>query len=221
MSKTPSRAPAKVRKTPQRRRPAGRNPLQDEQRRASRRAILDAARTVFAKTPYVYATVDDILAAADLGRTTFYMHFDGKIGVVKALLEEVTPGWREVFLRLADLKQQRDIEAWIESIAEVYRRNGAVSALMLHAATLEEDFHRHMIELQNRMIDELAERLPVFRLAQEASERGREMRIRAKLLLTQLDQVCYELAMRDTLDNEREVYVRVMAKQVLAFLRGG
>ena len=170
----------------------------------------------------MYAAVDDILTAANLGRTTFYMHFDSKADVVRALLEEGEPGWREIFLQLGELSapKQNDVENWIERIVAVYRRNGAVSAAILHAATLEEDFHRYMLELQNRAIDQLAEHVIAFRRTQSATRAGRESRIRARLLLSQLDQVCYELAMRKTLDSERDLYVRVMAQQILDFLRG-
>lgn len=56
----------------------------------TRAALLDAAKRVFAAKGYREANVGDIVAAADRGRGTFYLHFENKAGIFAALLDEVT-----------------------------------------------------------------------------------------------------------------------------------
>ncbi|MCX7178246.1 MAG: hypothetical protein NTX56_05530 [Proteobacteria bacterium] len=122
---------------------------------------------------------------------------------------------------LADLKplSQAKVIQWIERMVELYRANGSVSSAILHAAAVEDDFHRHAMDLQDLAIKTLAAVVPGFKKTQGVSKQAKQSRIRAKLMLAQLDQVCYGLAMRHTLDAEREAYLSVMAQQIIAFLR--
>lgn len=48
--------------------------------------ILDAACRVFSKKGYFQATVDDVMAAAGVGKGTVYRHFNDKEGLLVALL---------------------------------------------------------------------------------------------------------------------------------------
>lgn len=55
---------------------------------ANRRAILDAARRVFAQLGYETATVRDIIRATDLASGTFYNYFRSKEEVFEALADD-------------------------------------------------------------------------------------------------------------------------------------
>lgn len=57
-------------------------------REARRRAILDAARKVFASSGYHATGVSDIIAAAGIARGTFYLYFESKRAIFEALLDE-------------------------------------------------------------------------------------------------------------------------------------
>lgn len=60
-----------------------------EQRRAeTRRRLLDAARTVVAERGVTGATVEAMAAAADRTSGAIYDHFDGKDGLIVALLDQ-------------------------------------------------------------------------------------------------------------------------------------
>ncbi len=70
----------------------------------TRRTILDAANLVFARRGYGGASVDEILAEADVSKGAFYHHFQGKEALFQVLLadrarqctermaEAITPG---------------------------------------------------------------------------------------------------------------------------------
>lgn len=55
----------------------------------TRRALLDAAREMFAEKGMDLATVDDITDRANLGKGTFYYHFNNKEEVVSELIRDI------------------------------------------------------------------------------------------------------------------------------------
>src|SRR5688572_20593519 len=54
----------------------------------TRAQLLDAAAKVFAERGYQVATIDGIVAEADLSKGTFHWHFESKEELFAALLEE-------------------------------------------------------------------------------------------------------------------------------------
>ena len=65
----------------------GRPPASDA-RRDSRARLLDAAAAVFAEHGFRAATVEQIVAAAELSKGTFYWNFSGKEDLFLSLLDE-------------------------------------------------------------------------------------------------------------------------------------
>lgn len=57
----------------------------------TRRRILDAARTVFARHGLVAATMEQIAHEAGLGVATLYRHFGDKESLIRAFVDEMTP----------------------------------------------------------------------------------------------------------------------------------
>jgi AcrR family transcriptional regulator len=62
-----------------------------QQRRmsATRKKLLEAARSVFAEKGLDSATISNITERADVGKGTFYYHFKDKEGVIAALIESI------------------------------------------------------------------------------------------------------------------------------------
>src|SRR4051812_24416210 len=60
--------------------------------RLARRAVVDAARTLFLERGYVATTIDAISARADVPAATVYRLFAGKLGILKALLDTSIAG---------------------------------------------------------------------------------------------------------------------------------
>jgi AcrR family transcriptional regulator len=68
---------------------SGSSPKRKEASAHRRRAILDAARTVFAKQGYGKTVVEDIARQADIGKGTLYLYFPSKEQIyLAALLED-------------------------------------------------------------------------------------------------------------------------------------
>lgn len=61
----------------------------DRRQRKSREAIFNAFTALLAKKDYSQITVGEIIAAADIGRATFYAHFETKDYLLKAFCEEL------------------------------------------------------------------------------------------------------------------------------------
>ncbi len=64
-------------------------PRQQRRSRASRKKLLNAARSVFAEKGLDSTRIDDITERADLGKGTFYNHFSGKEDLIQDLMESV------------------------------------------------------------------------------------------------------------------------------------
>ena len=62
---------------------------QAERREATRAALLEAARPLFAERGYEAVSSEEIVAAAGVTRGALYHHFDGKRGLFAAVFEEV------------------------------------------------------------------------------------------------------------------------------------
>jgi AcrR family transcriptional regulator len=62
-----------------------------QQRRVNRtrRKLLDAARSVFADKGFDAATVDDITERADIGKGTFYYHFENRQDLIQTIIKSV------------------------------------------------------------------------------------------------------------------------------------
>ena len=70
--------------------PDGSLSRRERERRMRRRAMLDAARAVFAEKGYAQATLDEIAERAEFGKGTLYNYFeDGKEGLLFAVFEDV------------------------------------------------------------------------------------------------------------------------------------
>lgn len=59
----------------------------DDRRERRRRQLLAAAEHVFADKGYPSATIDDIAGRAKIARGTFYLYFDDKLDVFRALVD--------------------------------------------------------------------------------------------------------------------------------------
>jgi AcrR family transcriptional regulator len=60
-----------------------------ERREATRRALLDAARTAFAGKGYAQVTIEEVVRGAGVTRGALYHHFEDKRLLLRAVVEEI------------------------------------------------------------------------------------------------------------------------------------
>ena len=61
----------------------------DRRQKKTRKAIFIAFNELLSNKAYDKITVQEIISAADIGRTTFYAHFDTKEALLEALCEDL------------------------------------------------------------------------------------------------------------------------------------
>ena len=61
----------------------------DRRQQKTRKAIFNAFTSLLSEKKYNHITVQDIIDAADVGRTTFYAHFETKDDLLRSLCEEL------------------------------------------------------------------------------------------------------------------------------------
>jgi AcrR family transcriptional regulator len=124
-------------------RPASTSGLREKKVLRTRRALQDAALTLFAEQGYDHTTVEQIAARAELGPATFFRHFPSKADVVlnfhdallPALADEILrrPGYESDFLAIKNaIKHVWVIEfdpAFTARLASVIARSPTLRAL--------------------------------------------------------------------------------------------
>jgi AcrR family transcriptional regulator len=97
---------------------------------ATLQRLFDSAVEVFALHGYHNATVDDIVARSDLSRGTFYLYFDSKDDIVRALVLDVADDMNELAATLGPITPGAEgyqaLRDWLADFAALYRRHGPI-----------------------------------------------------------------------------------------------
>ncbi|WP_176590280.1 TetR/AcrR family transcriptional regulator [Sphingobium sp. EM0848] len=196
----------------------GRNGFQQQRKEQTRAAILAGAATVFSTTPYVFATIDELIAAAGVSRATFYTHFDSKLALALAIYGSIEADWQELFRELTNMARpsQPVLEDWLRRLAQIYIEHGYITSLVIQLATFEPNFRQRLRSDGDRLIDMLGSAgVGGFRAALS----GDAERIRARLILTRLDQICSDLAAGSIMSlAEQSLYVTAGADELRCFM---
>ncbi|MGV1683813.1 TetR/AcrR family transcriptional regulator [Sphingopyxis sp. NJF-3] len=202
-------------------RTGGRNEFQQQRKEQTRAAILAGAASVFSVTPYVFATIDELIAAAGVSRATFYTHFDSKLALALAIYDSIEADWLGLYRELTAMTHpdQAALETWLHRLAHIYVEHGYITSLVIQLATFESSFRQRLRHDGDRLIDMLGgDGVGGF----QAALSGGIERVRARLVLTRLDQICSDIAAIDVLSaDERSLYLRAGAEDLLRFMRGG
>jgi AcrR family transcriptional regulator len=75
---------------------------QEERRETTRKALMDAARTLFAEKGYAATGTPDIVAAAGVTRGALYHHFADKLALFEAVVEDEHRAVAEAITAVAD-----------------------------------------------------------------------------------------------------------------------
>jgi AcrR family transcriptional regulator len=204
----------------QRARPSGRTKLQQEQKDATRDRLLRAAEEIFAERSYATIPVEDIIQRAGASRTSFYRNFDSKWAVASALCAEVMPSVWQLWEELAACKRlsEQQLVDWLERRIALYHSHRALFATLQEAAAIEPVGLAAINQNHDETIGILATGIPALALAAASGPAAHETYIRAHLLLTQIDDFNYLMAVREW-PVDRSLAVHVMAQQFLQFIR--
>lgn len=194
--------------------------LQTEQKEAYREKLLRAAQSLFRRQTYSSTSIDDITRHAGVSRTTFYRHFRSKLEIVAALTDRLVEKLHlahDVFLDRQGADHATVI-AWIDTSITLYRANASHVQTVREASSIEPVFFRdHALLNHEKVIRLLGRTLPAFRLATAARGEGDPLRIRALLLIRQLDALCYDVVIAQWTES-LEVGSNQLASQFMAFL---
>lgn len=200
-------------------RPSGRTRLQQEQKEETRGKLLRAAEEVFARRSYAATSVEEIILAAGASRASFYRHFDSKWNIASALCGEVMPEAWQLWHELAgfDHPSEAVIKDWLRRRLALYHRHRAMFLMMREAVALEPAGAAAVTRTHEEVIHVLANGIPAFRRALARTSAGQLAHIRACLLLMQLDEFTYTLAVRGW-DVNNEIAIDVMSGQIRTFI---
>ncbi|MGE0741782.1 MAG: TetR/AcrR family transcriptional regulator [Hyphomonadaceae bacterium] len=169
--------------------------LREEQRAVTRARILKAARRAFAEDSYVAASVEDIAVRAGVSRATFYLHYQSKEAVLRALLEEDVARQFALFdLFPSDGKRSRaSIEAWIRRYLDGFRRRRDSVRLFNLVMALDPTYVAYFDQKRDEFAAVLAGSVAAFR-APSAKRARAAHRAQAHLLFYQVEQLAFHAA---------------------------
>ena len=113
--------------------------LRDEQKRLTRRRLIEGALAAFERKGYAATTIDDIVAEANASRATFYLHFKSKADVVLVVTETLGRRWRELYVELTSggRLSRDELYEWLDGMVENYQTNRASLDAIDHAVAIE------------------------------------------------------------------------------------
>ncbi len=94
-------------------------PKTEKAKRTRERIVREAAQ-IFSSKGFFHATVDDVLARADLTKGGFYAHFDSKEALARAVLEHASTVWFEKVA--ADVATHADARRQLRALLRGYQR---------------------------------------------------------------------------------------------------
>nr|WP_235870950.1 TetR/AcrR family transcriptional regulator [Rhodococcus spongiicola] len=183
--------------------------LRVEQKRQTRRRLLDCARELFAANGYAAVKIEDIASAAGCSRATFYLHFTGKTDILRRIgSESMDPRPVSVYADLdavLDNATREEFTQWIERAIDWFDRNRAILPAWDEALVLEPGFR----EPAREAIAALPDAMPSY-LARWGADREREARLRIQLLVTQLERFFTRWAVQGTIEISRDEAATVL-----------
>jgi AcrR family transcriptional regulator len=173
--------------------------LQERQKQKSRESILQAAKAVLAEKSYAAMAIEDVIARANVSRATFYKYFDSKFAIGRELHGEFAPRLSAVYdvLLAHDNPTEAELIDWIKQVVELYRQEKDLIVTFAHMLATEPAFHPIMIDIIRETELRWAKRIPAFRLPASSAPEAMRAHIESRLLLRQLNDFCFEVAIFD------------------------
>jgi AcrR family transcriptional regulator len=193
--------------------------LQRLQKRTSHEKLLEAAYLSFAELTYAATTIDHIVRRAEVNRSTFYRHFDSKFAVARALFAEFWPRLFAEFDRLSSSDpSEAEIEEWIGGLLVFYREHKPLYLTLGQIPLLEPEGARWEENVRTELLTRLGTRIPAFRRATSKSEATSELRVRARIWMTNFEHIVFFLAFGDDANPDRPALLAYIVRETREFI---
>lgn len=182
----------------------------------TRQRLMVAGLACFQKLGYGPTTVEDIVAEAEVARGTFYLHFNNKLDLVRALTEDVQPAVGELYERLdqmlvkSDRPDRKAIRAWMKEAFAWFTTHHTIVTVWHELAVSEPSFEGVSPFLT-------ADHMPLY-LGQWPKRRREAARIRIVLLVQQLSAAFQLSHMNRRLDVRDDFLIDVLTDLWLSAL---
>ncbi len=188
--------------------PAGLS-LRDEQKLQTRAKLLEAAKELFGANGYAAVRVDEIAAAVGCSRATFYLHFTGKLDILRAVAAQSTAPtalhFYEDLDRVLDIGTREAFVGWMTRAIAWFHEYKDLLPAWDEATTLEPEFR----EIARQGFAALPNAMTSY-LARWPAERRDEARLRVELLVAQLERFFTRWAMQGTIDVDADKAAEVL-----------
>ncbi|MFE6859851.1 TetR/AcrR family transcriptional regulator [Nocardia sp. NPDC057668] len=176
-----------------------RTSLRDEQKRLTRTRLIEAAKGLFTTQGYAPIRVDDIAAAVGCSRATFYLHFNGKSDVLRAIAEQgALPSVQYFYEDLDHVLEsgsRTEFAAWMRRSIDWFQEYKDLLPAWDEATALEPEFR----EVAREGILAVPNVMTAY-LSRWPADRQDEARLRIELLVAQLERFFTRWAMQGTID---------------------
>lgn len=190
--------------------------LQDEKDADTRRRVLDAARTVFARDGFLQARIADVAKAAGVGMSRFYRQFPTKTELFVCLYTEMIDATYVKLLLQESLAQPFTgasppadpvgvIRSAVRRIIVSYRADHVLIDIMEQLAASQEEFRTLYLQLRGQSIEALAEFVEAAQ-RQGAADPALDPILTGRALLSQISHSCHMwFALREPYDEDAAV----------------
>jgi AcrR family transcriptional regulator len=192
--------------------PNPRPSLRERQRELTRQSIIDATVEAFADKGFAAVTVDDIAARAGIGRATFYLHFNSKADVLRAIRDLHLQDWTALKETGWNASDRDSIRLFFGQLVDFYCTFPVLYKALHEARATDPDFaaaHRES------MADDVAS------LARKGSAPGADdnhLRLAVAMMYTMTDYFMH-LWLAQGWELDRELAINAMTDALYATLR--
>ncbi|WP_189080708.1 TetR/AcrR family transcriptional regulator [Mangrovihabitans endophyticus] len=133
-----------------------------QQAEATRTALIEAAKRLFAVRGYLNTKINDITAEAGRSAGSFYSHFASKEELLEALLQELAGTGDELSRdgeHQSDFSQEQAIRYHVAAYWRVHREHRATMLALSQAALVNEEFAGTLRRFRRAQFDDLIDHL--------------------------------------------------------------
>ncbi len=164
--------------------PDGRTARATKKRQNRRRAILQAARRVFAAKGFHQTHVSDIIEAAGIARGTFYLYFESKNAIFLELLDELLAELRESIVGVDTFEGAPPVHLQlvdtVRRIMQTVVDNRALTRILAEAVGLGDEVEAHLTLFYRNLQDYI----------RDALENGKRMQLLREGIDTEIGSLC-------------------------------